>query len=1213
MQGPQHATLIVDPTIRVVHASPGAAEIFGVADASELVGTDGFALLAGDEGERGRSMAQRFLTKLLPGERGPWQLRRRDGSTFMAEVEVTRLEPPGGTLNLVLSVMDTSQQRHTARALDRALEWTDHLLDISGTMIVSLDAKGRIRSINVEGCRILGYRREQLLGRDWIETCVPQRIREEVRGVATKLYAGTVEPVEHYENPVLTASGEERTIYWHNTITRDEDGGVFEILSSGLDITDRVEAERRHRVIFERAANPIARLALDGTILDSNPQTQRVFGYSAEELRGKHTSLLIHPDDHQRMAVDLGDIRELGTYYQRQYRALHRDGRTIDIEVDVTLIPDAQGGQELICQVADVSARVRSDRLERLSNRLLRIFHEQQSPESLADSFCQELRESTGCAAVAVRRLDPDGTAPWLANHGFPDELAIAPGALAEGETCGFATMVTVPIRFREEQIGLVQAASTEPQGVPRDVLTILEESALQLGIALQRLHAERELQEQLTFQQELLDAIPIPVYYKDERGRMMGWNRAWLRATGWRPSEVAGRQAQEVLPEHLAELFDQKDRELLERPGRQAFEHSMTAANGQRMDTVMHRATFSRGGDQVGGIIGAMVDITALKQATAALEDLNRDLEAKVLEQLGELQTLYRLSRELAYARSLPELGRAALHHLQGPVGADLCVMAVRRGDSSDVYLRSTRPLAPRAIADLEQCLGSALARLGINPPEPGYAEDLEGQPADGVQARVEALGSCYVVPLQVEGQGLQIGVLLAAAEREEALTENHVRLLHVASTQITEAAQRLLQPHGADGAATASPSTAGPRPAAPELPGVRTLLDRLPQLGFLLDGAQRVVHANRAAVEQLSLQDVDLEGRTLGHCPIRWEWNRIEPMLLPRALRAGPARLPDLRTTHPDGHMGVLDLWLLPLDSPSGEQCTLLLAEDVTLRREGEGRLHQARKMQSIGQLAAGIAHEINTPTQYVGDNLQFLGESFEDLRGLLTLVRSLLHSPEFAALPEPMRETLDDAVERADLDYQLEEIPSAIQQASDGVRRIGDIVRAMREFSHGGGREKSVADVNRCVESTVTVSRNEWKYVAEVELDLDPDLPSIPTLAAELNQVLLNLLVNAAHAIAATGSGDERGLGAITIRTRRSEAGVEIAVEDNGCGIPLALQPRIFEPFFTTKPVGMGTGQGLAISRTIVLDKLGGHLEFVSTPGLGSTFVIQLPLTD
>ncbi len=1204
--GQQHAILILDMSIRVIHASPGAALMFGFEHPGQLAGVDGYTLLVPEEDARARHVVLRNLDKQISGTRGPWRMARKDGSSFIAEIEATYLREPGREDRILLSLLDSSEHRRTSKALARALEWTDHLLDIAGTIIIELDDRGRVTRVNTEGSRILGHPRAWILGKDWFEHFVPERMRGEVRRVAEQLWAGEIEPVRHYENAVLTASGEERIVFWHNSFTRDPQGRISHILSSGLDITERVVAEHRHRTIFEGAANPIARLAMDGTIIDCNPQVERVFGYPVEELRGREARDLIHPDDHERLAVDLADMRDLSTYHQRHYRALHRDGHSLDIEVDASLGPGSGGEPEIIILVADVSDRLRGERMERLGHRLLRIFHEHSELEDLAAAFCEEVCLSTGCAAVAVRRLLPDGSAPWVANRGFPAGLAVPRGALAEGETGGFATMATVPVRFGDQQLGLIHAAATQPQGIPRDVLRVLDESAMQLGIVMQRMDTEHALQEQLAFQQEVLEAIPIPVFYKDSEGRLLGWNRAWLRATGLRPAEVQGRSAEEILPADEARQIAQRDAELLASPGRQVFESSMVSPSGQRRDTVIHRATFSRGGRQVGGIIGAMVDVTELKRATSALEDLNRNLEVRVQERLGELQTLYHLSRELVHTGSLGELARATLHHLHGALPSEFTALALCAGEGEGCVLfhRADRPLVPEVRQELEQRLANELDHLDMDhPPRIEQSPELD---AGSVLEPMRSLGSAYVVPLRVEGRTRPLGVLLTAAEAEERFTENHTRLLHVASTQIADTAQRLQprrQQPGDHPRVTAAP------PAGSD---VRRLLDRLPQLALLLDAEHRLVHANTAAVSLFELQREQLHGSPIDQAPIPWERERIERALLPMSLQGGPRRLTDLRFTHPDRRMGILDLWLLPLDIGDGLPRVLLLAEDVTQRAELESRQMLARKMESIGQLAAGIAHEINTPTQYVGDNLQFLGESFGDLLPLLGCVEALLGGPELATLPEVTQEALRDAYEQADLAYMLEEFPNAVRQAREGVGRITTIVGAMREFSHGGGREKTVVDINRCVRSTVTVARNEWKYVSTVQLDLAPDLPAIPTLAAELNQVLLNLLVNAAHAITATGRGARGELGTITIRTTREATDIVITVDDDGCGIPYELQPRVFEPFFTTKPVGQGTGQGLAISHTIVVDKLGGDMGFESRPGVGSMFTIRLPFS-
>ncbi len=196
---------------------------------------------------------------------------------------------------------------------------------------------------------------------------------------------------------------------------------------------------------------------------------------------------------------------------------------------------------------------------------------------------------------------------------------------------------------------------------------------------------------------------------------------------------------------------------------------------------------------------------------------------------------------------------------------------------------------------------------------------------------------------------------------------------------------------------------------------------------------------------------------------------------------------------------------------------------------------------------------------------------------------------------------------------VEYLLREVPTAISQSLDGVERVSKIVRAMKEFSHPGTQEKILADLNRLIESTVTVARNEWKYVAEVELELSPDLPQVPCLPAEINQVILNLIVNAAHAIAEVVSEGITSKGTIRIATRRSGDWVELRVQDTGSGIPESIRSRVFDPFFTTKPVGKGTGQGLAIAHSAVVDRHQGQIRFESEVGRGTTFFVLLPLRD
>jgi PAS domain S-box-containing protein len=285
------------------------------------------------------------------------------------------------------------------------------------------------------------------------------------------------------------------------------------------------------------------------------------------------------------------------------------------------------------------------------------------------------------------------------------------------------------------------------------------------------------------------------------------------------------------------------------------------------------------------------------------------------------------------------------------------------------------------------------------------------------------------------------------------------------------------------------------------------------------------------------------------------------------------------------------------------------IITGADVTDRRAMQVQASHTQKMEAIGQLSAGIAHEINTPTQYVSDNLSFLKEGWESTHALMVLYRQAFVDAE-NVLTEKWKAQLKEAEEKIDFEFVSAEMPKAIEQANDGVQRVAKIVRAMKEFSHPDAAEKSAVDINRATETTVTVARNEWKYVADVRMELDEKLPPVPCYAGELNQVILNLIINAAHAIKdVVKDSGQKGL--ITIRTCSKGAIAEISVSDSGTGIPEAIRSRVFDPFFTTKEVGKGTGQGLALAHSVIRKKHGGKIWFESEVGKGTTFFIHLPM--
>jgi PAS domain S-box-containing protein len=285
----------------------------------------------------------------------------------------------------------------------------------------------------------------------------------------------------------------------------------------------------------------------------------------------------------------------------------------------------------------------------------------------------------------------------------------------------------------------------------------------------------------------------------------------------------------------------------------------------------------------------------------------------------------------------------------------------------------------------------------------------------------------------------------------------------------------------------------------------------------------------------------------------------------------------------------------------------------ENITERKRLESQLFQAQKLESAGQLAAGIAHEINTPTQYVGDNTRFVKDSFAAILKVLKGHEELLAAAKQNALTPELLVRHEAVLAASDLEYLCEQIPLALTETLEGVGRVSKIVQAMKEFSHPGGKEKTLADLNKAVESTVTVARNEWKYVAELKLELEPNLPLVPCFLGEFNQCILNLIVNAAHTIADVVKQNPGTKGLITVQTRRAGDQVAVRVTDTGTGIPEVSRPKIFAPFFTTKEVGKGTGQGLSIIYGSIVKRHGGTVTFETEVGRGTTFIIRLPINS
>ena len=409
-------------------------------------------------------------------------------------------------------------------------------------------------------------------------------------------------------------------------------------------------------------------------------------------------------------------------------------------------------------------------------------------------------------------------------------------------------------------------------------------------------------------------------------------------------------------------------------------------------------------------------------------------------------------------------------------------------------------------------------------------------------------------------------------------------------------------------------------------ELENNKTMSEKLQQFKLSLDqildcvfmfepDTLRFIYVNRGAINQVKYTFEELLNMTPLDIKPDFSKENFRKFIAP--LLSGEKDSITYTTNHKakDGQLIPVEVFLQYVSSKNLGGRFVAIVRDITRRIEEtqkkeslQAQLLHAQKLESVGQLAAGIAHEINTPTQFIGTNINFLDEVFDDLAIFVEQMQQLADNSS-----KNVRETIDQAIETMDWEYLAEEIPQAIRQSREGVKRVSSIVLAMKEFSHPGSREKEPKDLNKIIETTVTVARNEWKYVAEVEFDLDPDLPLLPLLSDEMGQVILNMIINAAHAIGEKlGETPEGGKGTITIATRKKDNHVELRIRDTGTGIPEEAQPRIFDPFYTTKKVGKGTGQGLAISHDVITEKHGGSIHFTTEIGKGTQFIIKLPVT-
>ena len=398
-----------------------------------------------------------------------------------------------------------------------------------------------------------------------------------------------------------------------------------------------------------------------------------------------------------------------------------------------------------------------------------------------------------------------------------------------------------------------------------------------------------------------------------------------------------------------------------------------------------------------------------------------------------------------------------------------------------------------------------------------------------------------------------------------------------------------------------------------------LHALMANAPDSIYFKDAASRFLRVSRALAKKFGLEDpskaigkTDFDIFTAEHASAAYATEQ-------NIIRTGIGVLDqEEMETWEEGRITWCSSSKLPLLGADGKIIgTFGISRDITAkktadhsRRELEVQLQLAQKLESIGRLAAGVAHEINTPTQFITDNVRFLKDAFAKIESVLVKYRAMQAVAMDPSACVAAGATVDALAKEIELDYLSSEIPRCLEQSMEGLNRVARIVLSLKEFAHPNSPELTPVDLNRIIETSLVVSRHEWKYVAEVITDLAPDLPPVPCVADEFNQVILNLVINAAHAIGDALKIRGGNLGKIFVRTRREPPWIVVEIEDTGTGIPDEARDHVFEPFFTTKSVGKGTGQGLAIVHTVVVKHHHGTIDLSTVPGQGTKFTLRLP---
>jgi PAS domain S-box-containing protein len=700
------------------------------------------------------------------------------------------------------------------------------------------------------------------------------------------------------------------------------------------------------------------------------------------------------------------------------------------------------------------------------------------------------------------------------------------------------------------------------------------------------------------------LDCLPMTIVRLDEHGRIQHVNEAWRRFARDNDADTATRigvgldylAVCEAADDPSARLAAEGIRALL---GGAADGCEVTYCCHSRERRRWCRMSGRRSSEPEVGVVLTHFDVTALHRAeTRSL------IQASVTRSFAMRKSLLESCRELALVTCEKlEWDYMGIWTLDPAAWKLRCIdLWIRPGSGLEVFERTTWDASLGPGVGLP---GRAWAnRAGTWVTDRVIDPALSGTGKDGAwmvmphSARNAGLRSGFAFPLKCDDDVLAV-IELYGRIREE-LNPELLKILEVCGVQLALAELRDRAEQRAEA-------------AQHEADSVRERLEAVlacaPAIVIALDRSGVIQFLNRTAAH---LDRDEVVGRDWTEF-VTPENRATMQAALRTVLDGGAPQTFDTTTALRDGRQSCHTNHLGPMYSAGQIAGAVLIAQDVTDFRRTEAELFESQRLASIGTLAAGVAHEINTPLQFIGDNLEFLRESSNAVLqrvvpALQNVCKTFEQQPSIDAARAAVASALE-AQRAADFEFVVQEVPSAFDLFADGLQRVTTIVRSLKEFSHPAQETMVAADLNRAIQATLTVARNEYKYVADLETDFG-ELPPVSCHINQINQAVLNIVINAAHALADKHRGTDHK-GVIHVSTRVEDASVVIAIRDTPGGIPENIRSRIFDPFVTTKEVGRGTGQGLAIAWNSIKKVHGGELTFESTVGEGTEFFIRLPI--